>query len=90
MNSLLTKIGVLNNDGKLSLTNGIVYLFVFITAFKMLFSGVILDLSFAKWTIQNVDVSSTLPMLFSLLNYAHKRQTLTNAASSAVNNNGGT
>lgn len=73
MKDLLNTIGVLNDDNKVSLTNLIVIIFVTITAFKMLFAGVIIDTRLFDWKVESPDVATTLPLLFSLLNYGHKR-----------------
>ena len=73
MSKVLNTIGVLNDDNKVSLTNLIVIIFVTITAFKMLFTGVAIDTKLFDWKIEAPDVATTLPLLFSLLNYGHKR-----------------
>lgn len=74
---MLSQLGFINDDKKISITNVVVFVFVLITAFKELFSGLSLDLGFIQWKIEALDISSTLPLLFSLLNYGHKRITLT-------------
>lgn len=71
--TVLSKLGFLGEDGNVSLTNCIVYIFVLITAFKILFSGMIIDWRIIHWRVESVDVSATLPLLFSLMNYGHKR-----------------
>lgn len=68
-----------NKDGSPSITNWIVLIFTGITAFKSLFGGVVIDLKYFDWHIESLDMASTLPMLFGLLNYGHKRTTLANA-----------
>lgn len=73
LNSALGYLGFLNDDQKLSLTNVAVIVFISITAFRALFGGALLTLSEFKWTVQEIDLASTLPMLFALLNYGHKR-----------------
>lgn len=73
MSKVLNTIGVLNDDNKVSLTNLIVIIFVTITAFKMLFTGVVVDTRLFDWKIEAPDVATTLPLLFSLLNYGHRR-----------------
>lgn len=75
--SLLNKIGFLNDDNKVSITNLSVIIFLSITAFKMLFSGLNLSTQFFTWKVEALDLSSTLPLLFSLLNYQGKRAALT-------------
>lgn len=72
--SVLDKLGFLSEDQKLSITNLSVIVFITITAFRMLFGGMtITHGQFFNWEVQVIDVSSTLPLLFSLLNYSHKR-----------------
>ena len=78
MVNLLNKLGLLNDDNKLSITNVAVYTFLFITAFRSFFSGADVDFKFITWKVQDLDISSTLPLLFSLLNYHGKRMVLTN------------
>jgi hypothetical protein len=71
---LLMKLGFLNEDEKISITNTIVIIFVSITAFKLLFCGMTINTKFFTWKIESLDISSSLPLLFGLLNYGHKRQ----------------
>lgn len=71
--NILDKLNFLDNSERLSLTNVTVAVFVLITAFRMAFGGSILNISTFVWNIQTIDVSCTLPVLFSLLNYSHKR-----------------
>lgn len=68
-----------NENGTPSLTNSILMIFVFITAFKTLFAGVVLDFKYFDWKIEGLDLSSTMPLLFSITNYGHKRMTLAQA-----------
>jgi hypothetical protein len=68
------------NNGETSLTNLVVIIFVLLTAFKMLFAGVVINHTFFTWKIDSPDTASTLPMLFSLLNYSHRRMTMANAS----------
>lgn len=77
MKDLLQSFNLLDAQDKVSLTNCIVVLFVLLTAFKTLFSGLTITLSFAEWKIEALDFNSTLPLLFSLLNYGHKRMEYT-------------
>jgi hypothetical protein len=65
---------MLDSRSKLSITNVAVYTFLFITAFKALFSGVQINLSMFIWKVEGLDMAATLPLLFSLMNYGHKRQ----------------
>lgn len=73
MNNLFKKLGLINDDEKMSITNSIVIIFVLILAFKMLFAGVIIYTKLFDWKILEPDVASTLPLLFGLLNYGHRR-----------------
>lgn len=73
LNDALSYLGFLNDDQKLSLTNVAVIVFISITAFRALFGGAMLTFNDFKWTVQEIDLASTLPMLFALLNYGHKR-----------------
>lgn len=72
--SSLDKLSFLDDNERLSWSNLTVAVFVIITAFRSLFGGS--DLVIAHlfdWKIQTVDMAATLPVLFSLANYAHKR-----------------
>jgi len=73
MKDLLKSFNLLDSGDKVSLTNGIVVIFVLLTVFKTLFSGATISLSFFEWKIEGLDFNATLPLLFSLLNYGHKR-----------------
>lgn len=72
---MFEKIGLINEDQKVSITNLAVYTFLFITAFKTLFSGADINIGSITWKIQALDMSETLPLLFSLLNYHGRRMT---------------
>lgn len=74
--SIFIALGVLNDDETTSITNIIVIVFAFITAFRTLFANLDIHTSWFSWTVQAIDLASTLPMLFGLLNYMHKRNTL--------------
>lgn len=71
--SFLQTLGLLNEDQCVSITNLVVFVFLFITSFKALFAGVVIDCNYFDWKIESLDLSSTLPLLFSLLNYHGKR-----------------
>ena len=77
MKTLLLKFGILNENETVSITNCIVLIFVLILAFKMLFTGVVINTKVFDWTIAAPDIANTLPLLFSLMNYGHKRMVLT-------------
>lgn len=68
-----TTLGVLNDDQKVSITNCVVMLFVGITAFKVMFSGLDLSTQWFSWKVESLDTTTTLPLLFSLMNYGHRR-----------------
>jgi hypothetical protein len=72
----LSKLGVLNDDQKVSITNIVVYIFLIITAFRGTFAGATITTQLITWKVEPLDMSSTLPLLFSLLNYSHKRTVL--------------
>jgi len=75
LNQVLSKVGMLSSDQQLSITNITVMIFVLITAIRSLFGGSTLHIGTFNWAIQTIDYSDTLPLLFSLLNYTHKRLT---------------
>jgi hypothetical protein len=70
---LLDNLGFLNQDEQLSLTNLAVMIFVGITAFRGLFGNAVFHYNDFVWTVQPIDFAATLPLLFSLANYSHKR-----------------
>jgi len=74
--NILDKLSFLDDQQKLSLTNVTVITFVTITAFRALFGGSVLDTQYFKWSIQSVDYSTALTVLFSLWNYDRKRQAI--------------
>ncbi len=73
MSNLLKKLNLLSADGSISITNSTVLIFLLITAFRSLFSGVIFDVGYFIWKVESLDISATLPLMFSLLNYSAKR-----------------
>jgi hypothetical protein len=74
----LDKLNFLDSQGKVSLTNITVAIFVLIAAIRMLFGGSTLNIGSFAWNLQTINIADTLPVMFSLLNYGHKR---------SVNNN---
>lgn len=70
---MLDYLGFLNDDQKLSLTNIAVIVFILITAFRGLLSGATFTFNEFKWVVEPIDFASTLPLLFTLINYGHKR-----------------
>lgn len=73
LKKLLDNLGFLSADEKVSITNVAVIVFISITAFRSLFAGMNIHVGDVNWTVENIDVAGTLPLLFSLLNYANKR-----------------
>lgn len=73
MKDMLNTLGILNDNQKVSITNLAVMIFIAILGFKMMFSGVTVDTKLFDWKIESPDMANTLPLLFSLLNYGHKR-----------------
>lgn len=73
LKQILDYCNFLDKDEQLSISNITVAVFVLITAVRMAFGGSVLNISTFKWNIQTIDVSGTLPVLYSLLNYSHKR-----------------
>jgi hypothetical protein len=78
----LGTLGVLNDDQKISITNCVVMLFVGITAFKVMFSGLTFENSLFSWKVESLDTTTTLPLLFSLMNYGHRRMIQTDTKES--------
>lgn len=76
--NILNKLNFLDFEQKISITNLTVAIFVLITAIRMTFGGSIIPLHFFDWKIQTIDIGATLPMLFALLNYSHKRNVINN------------
>jgi len=73
LKTILTKLNFLDYQQQLSISNITVAVFVFIAAIRMAFGGSDLNLGFFIWKIQVIDIGGTLPVFYSLLNYAHKR-----------------
>lgn len=71
--SILDKLNLLDSQERLSLSNVTVALFIIICAIRMAFGGSTLNIISFQWQIQPINTADTLPVLFSLLNYAHKR-----------------
>lgn len=70
-------LGVLDDQQQMSITNITVIVFLTITAFRSLFGGLEINIKEqVKWTVQVIDFASTLPLLFALLNYSHRRTEL--------------
>lgn len=74
LSSVFKFLGILDDQQQMSITNITVIVFLSITAFRSLFGG--LDINIhdqIKWTVQTIDFASTLPLLFALMNYSHRR-----------------
>lgn len=79
MAEILSFLNITNEDRKISITNVLVLIFCTIVALRTAFAGLDINLGIAVWHVKDLDLASVIPMLFSLLNYAHKRQvTLSN------------
>lgn len=76
MKDLLLKLGVFNDNERVSITNVAVMVFIGICAFKSLFVGLEISTQYFKWKVEALDLNSNLPLLFSFLNYGHKRTEL--------------
>lgn len=77
--TILEKLNFLDHEQRLSLSNITVAVFVLISAIRMLFGGSTLQIGGFSWSIQTIDIAGTLPVLYSLLNYSHKRQIIDSA-----------
>jgi hypothetical protein len=71
--TILDKLNMLDEQERLSISNLTVAVFVIICAFRMAFGGSIFNVLSFQWNVQVINVSDTLPVLFGLLNYSHKR-----------------
>lgn len=78
LKDILNKLNFLDYSGRISISNITVALFVAICAFRMTFGGSIMHLGSFIYNIQSIDTSDTLPVLFSLMNYSHKRSIINN------------
>lgn len=58
-----------------ALTNFTVVVFLIIVAFRTIFSGADLHISSFSYKVSDLDLSATLPLLFSLMNLGHARMT---------------
>ena len=76
ISNLFLKIGILNDDQRVSITNIAVMVFIAICAFKSLFVGLEITNQYFKWKVEALDLNSNLPLLFSFINYGHKRTEL--------------
>lgn len=79
--TILDKLSLLDSQERISISNITVAAFVLICAFRMAFGGSELNISTFQWKIQTIDVSGTLPVLYALLNYSHKRSIINTKSS---------
>lgn len=77
--AILSKLNMLDLNDNISITNVIVMVFFLITAFRSLLGGSNIIIGKFIWQIQQIDISGTMPILFGLLNYAHKRSVINNS-----------
>ena len=72
--TILTKLQFLDSDQELDLEALMVWLFLFICAFRALFANVTLSIGpDFKWDIPDINLASTLPVLYSILSNSHRR-----------------
>lgn len=71
--TILTKLNFLNSDQSLSLESLMIWIFLFITAFRAMFANLTLNLgNNIHWNVQDINLAATLPVLYGLLSQAHK------------------
>ena len=71
--TILNKLNFLNTDQSLSLEALLIWIFLFITAFRAMFCNLTLNLGHdIHWQIEDINLASTLPVLYGLLSQAHK------------------
>lgn len=58
-----------------ALTNFTVVVFLIIVALRTIFSGADFHFHDFSWQVADLDISATLPLLFSLMNLGHARMT---------------
>lgn len=84
--TVLSKLQFLDEDNDLVLENMMLWIFLLITAFRALFANVTISYGANfKWTIPDIPLAATLPILFSLLSTAH--QNYLAAKNQGANNN---
>ena len=71
--TILSKLQFLDSNQELSLEALMLWIFLFITAFRALFANLTLHLGTdISWTIPDINLAATAPILFSLLSTAHQ------------------
>jgi hypothetical protein len=73
--TILAKLRILDSKNlELDLEALTLWIFLFITAFRALFANLTLTIPpHIKWTINDINLAATLPMLYSLLSNSHRR-----------------
>lgn len=70
---MLNKIGILSDNDKVSISNLVVYVFLFIVGFRTLFSGATFSFHELNWSVSQMDLNTTLPLLFGLASMGHEK-----------------
>lgn len=72
--TILSKLRFLNSDQELDLEAVLLWVFLFIVAFRALFANITLSHGTDfKWVIPDSSIATTLPVLYSLLSNSHRR-----------------
>jgi hypothetical protein len=72
--SILSKLRIVNSEEELDLEAFTVWIFLGITAFRALFAGATITLGHDfKFTVQDINLASTLPILYATLSNSHRR-----------------
>ena len=72
--TVLSKLRFLDSNQELDLEALMLWIFLFIVAFRALFANVTLKFGADfTWTIPDSNLALTLPMLYSLLSNSHRR-----------------
>lgn len=72
--TILSKLRFLNSDEELDLEAVLLWVFLFIVAFRAFFANVTISYGADfKWVIPDSSIATTLPVLYSLLSNSHRR-----------------
>lgn len=72
--TVLSKLKFLDSNQELDLEALMVWIFLFICAFRAMFANITLTLGHdIKWNIPDINLASTLPVLYSILSNSHRR-----------------
>lgn len=72
--TILSKLRFLNSNAELDLEALMLWIFLFIVAFRALFANVTLKYGADfSWVIPDSNIATSLPILFSLLSNSHRR-----------------